>query len=78
VRIERDYVREDDTVWLMVDGRLAIEPVSIVFQDGDYAYIDDGLDADDRVVTTRLATVKEGLRLRVEDDRTGASGDGGE
>lgn len=75
VRIEREYVRENDTVWLMVDGRLVIRSVSIVFQDGAYAYIDAGLSGDDRVVTTRLATVKEGLRLRVEDERTGDGGD---
>jgi len=68
VRIERDYIREGDTIWLMVDGRLVIQPVSIVVEDERYAYIDEGLSADDRVVTTRLATVQEGLRLRVEED----------
>ncbi|WP_376691716.1 efflux RND transporter periplasmic adaptor subunit [Wenzhouxiangella sp. EGI_FJ10409] len=68
VRLDRDYVREDDTVWLMVDGRLVIRPVSIVFQDESWAYIDEGLSADDRVVTTRLATVQEGLRLRLDSD----------
>ncbi|WP_220337080.1 MULTISPECIES: efflux RND transporter periplasmic adaptor subunit [unclassified Wenzhouxiangella] len=68
LRLDRDYIRADDTVWLMVDGRLVIQPVSIVFQDERYAYIDEGLSADDRVVTTRLATVQEGLRLRLDDD----------
>ncbi len=68
VRLDRDYVREDDTVWLMIDGRLVIQPVSIVFQDESWAYIDEGLSADDRVVTTRLATVQEGLRLRLDED----------
>lgn len=67
VRLEREYVRADDTVWLMVDGRLAIRPVSIVFQDERYAYIDEGLAAEDLVVTTRLATVREGLRLRIDE-----------
>jgi len=66
VRLDRDYIREDDTVWLMVDGRLVIRPVSIVFQDESWAYIDEGLSDDDRVVTTRLATVQEGLRLRLD------------
>jgi len=74
VRIEREYIRSDDTVWLMVDDRLVIQPVSIVFQDETYAYIDEGLSEDDRVVTTRLATVREGLRLRLDEDGT-ASGD---
>lgn len=75
VRLDRDYIREDDTVWLMVDQRLVIRPVSIVFQDESWAYIDEGLSAEDQVVTTRLATVQEGLRLRLDtnngDDETG-------
>lgn len=68
VRLDRDYIREDDTVWLMVDRRLVIQPVSIVFEDENYAYIDEGLAAEDRVVTTRLATVQEGLRLRIDEN----------
>lgn len=71
VRIDRDYVRADDTVWLMVDGRLVIRPVEIAYQDDQYAYIDEGLSADESIITTRLATVEEGLRLRLDDDRTG-------
>jgi len=66
-QLPRQYVRANDTVWLMVDERLVIRPVSIVFQDDQFAYIDEGLEAGDQVVTTRLATVREGLRLRVDD-----------
>lgn len=68
VRLDRNYIRADEKVWLMVDNRLVIQPVSILFEDEHYAYIDEGLTADDRVVTTRLATVQEGLRLRLDDD----------
>jgi RND family efflux transporter MFP subunit len=75
VRLDRDYIRENDTVWLMVDGRLVIQPVSIVFEDERWAYIDEGLTAEDRVVTTRLATVQEGLRLRLDENGGQAAGD---
>lgn len=75
VRIDRDYIRADETIWLMADGRLVIQPVSIVFQDQNYAYIDEGLSEDDHVVTTRLATVREGLRLRLDEDADMAGGD---
>lgn len=71
VRIDRGYVRADDTVWLMVDGRLVIQPVEIAYQDDQYAYVDEGLTADDSIITTRLATVQEGLRLRLDDGNTG-------
>lgn len=64
VRLDRDYLRKDDTVWLMRDGKLAVEPVDVVFKDNRYAYVRGGLDAGDRVVTSSLATVKEGSSLR--------------
>ena len=66
VRLPRDLVRKGDTVWVMRDGRLQIQPVEIVFQDAEFAYVSDGLDANDQVVTTSLATVKQGIPLRLK------------
>ena len=74
-RLPRDYVRKGDTVWLMRDSRLAIQPVDIVFQDNEFAYVRSGLEGGDQVVTTSLATVKEGIALRIKQD--GDSGDEG-
>lgn len=65
IRLERDYVRDNQRVWLMVDGTLRIQDVEIVFEDEAYAYITDGLEADARVVTTNLSTVVDGAPLRV-------------
>lgn len=75
-RISREYIRQDDTVWLMEDGQLAISPVDILFRDAEHAYIRDGLDAGDRVVTTDLATVEEGVGLRVRENGGSAAGAG--
>lgn len=66
VRLSREHVRKNNTVWLMDGDRLAIRDVDIVFQDADFAYIGEGLSADDRVVTTSLATVREGVKLRLK------------
>ena len=74
VRIRRGHLRKDDTVWILRDGKLAIEPVDVIFRDTDHAYIRSGLAADDMVVTTSLATVREGVALRTE-EAGGASGD---
>lgn len=76
MRIDRDYVRKDDTVWVMEDGKLSIREVEILLQDGEHAYIASGLDEGDRVVTTNLSTVVDGarLRLRGEDDTSGEDG----
>jgi len=76
VRLNRDYVREGDTVWLMEDEKLAIRNVQIDFMDAEYAYIREGLNDRDRVVTTNLSTVVEGVRLRLkESDTAGSQGD---
>jgi hypothetical protein len=64
-RLRREFVRNDDKVWLMRGGVLAIQPVDVVFRDAEYAYIQDGIEAGDQVVITSLATVKEGVPLRL-------------
>jgi RND family efflux transporter MFP subunit len=71
VRLERDYVRQGDTVWVMRDGSLDIREAGIVFRDADYAYIRSGLDDGDRVVTTNLTTVVQGADLRTKGSGTG-------
>src|SRR5699024_3209734 len=73
IRLNRDYIREDDAVWIMKDDKLQIKDVNIVFRDPTYAYIDGGLTAQARVVTTNLSTVTDGARLRLEGSDTTAS-----
>lgn len=72
IRLNRDYIRKDETVWVMEDGKLSIRDVEILFQDAQYAYIRKGLSDNDKVVTTDLSTVVEGSGLRTE--KAGASG----
>lgn len=66
IRMERDYLRQRDTVWTMEEDLLRIREVDIVFRDQGHVYIRSGLNADDQVVTTNLATVIEGAPLRLE------------
>jgi RND family efflux transporter MFP subunit len=68
IRMDRDYLRQNDTVWLKEDGVLRIREVEIVFRDQDYVYIRSGLRVDALVVTTNLATVIDGSPLRLEGD----------
>ena len=76
VRLELEHLRKNDTAWVMRDGALDIRSLQVVFRGARYAYVRDGLDAGERVVTTNLATVVQGapLRLRPAAERT----DGGE
>ena len=64
VRLSRAYLRQDNTVWVMRDGTLNIQTVEVVFSDAENVYVSEGLDAGDRVVTTNLATVVDGLAVR--------------
>lgn len=73
VRLPRGHVRKGDTIWVMDGGQLAIRDVDIAFQDAEYAYIRGGLSERDAVVTTSLATVREGVKLRLK-----GSPDGGQ
>lgn len=73
VRLNRDYLRQGKTVWVMKEGKLSIRQVDIIFQDAEYAYIKKGLSDNDKVVTTDLSTVVEGSDLRTEE--TGTSND---
>ena len=67
VRLKRDFVRNNSTVWVMENGELQIRNIEIVLTDADYAYISEGLSAGEKVVTTNISTVTEGIALRVND-----------
>jgi RND family efflux transporter MFP subunit len=66
VRLNRDYIRKDNTVWVMKNGKLSIRDVKIVFKDSKYAYIGEGLNDGEKIVQTNLTTVTEGARLRLQ------------
>src|SRR5690606_29489829 len=68
VRLNRDYVRQGETVWVMVDEKLNIREVDILFKDAEFAYIQNGLSDKDLVITTDLSSVVEGAALRREEN----------
>jgi RND family efflux transporter MFP subunit len=68
IQLNRDFLRQKDTVWVREDGALKIRQVEIVFRDQAYIYIRTGLSQGDQVVTTNLATVLDGSPLRLDGD----------
>jgi RND family efflux transporter MFP subunit len=64
VRLDREYIHDDDKVWVMKDEQLEVRETEIAFRDPQYAYIQSGLDSGDEVVITTLATVADGVQLR--------------
>lgn len=78
VRLDREYVHDRNTVWVMKDGKLEVRETDVVFQDPEFAYIRSGLESGDEVVTTTLATVADGVLLRRtndEDEETAGGND---
>ncbi|WP_420548772.1 efflux RND transporter periplasmic adaptor subunit [Curvivirga sp.] len=65
-RIKRDYLREGNTVWLNRDNKLHISQATVVMKDKEYAYISKGINDNDLLITSSLATVAEGMALRTE------------
>ena len=68
VRIDRELIRDSDTVWVMKDNKLEIRETEIAFRDAEHAYVRQGLEDGDEVVVTTLATVAEGVGLRKVND----------
>ncbi len=68
VRVNQDYVRKGDTVWVLKDGKLDIRDINIVHGDKKYAYINQGIESGDRIVATNLATVARGIPLQDNGD----------
>ncbi|PHQ33880.1 efflux RND transporter periplasmic adaptor subunit [Rhodopirellula bahusiensis] len=64
IRLPREYVRDQETVWVMADEQLEIRETQVVFRDAEYAYIREGLEEGEDIVTTTLATVANGVGLR--------------
>lgn len=64
VRIDRDFLRTNNTVWVMKDDKLEIRDTEVILTDSKYAYISNGLEEDEKIVTTNLSTVTEGTPLR--------------
>ncbi len=65
VVIPRDALR-DDRVYLLRDGRLHIQPVTVAVLENDAAVISQGIEQGDQVILTDLFPASEGMPLRAE------------
>ena len=69
VRLNRDFMRKGESVWVMNEGKLEIRKINIVFEDARFAYINRGISEGDQIVTTNLSTVVEGSGLRTKEGK---------
>ena len=74
VALDRAYMREDDSVWVMTEeNRLEIRAVEIAYRGPEKVYVSVGLGRGERVVTSEIATPTDGMKLRTRDDDAGAA-----
>jgi len=68
IRLNRDFLHTNQTVWVMQDGKLDIREVEVILSDAEHTYIREGLEHNEQVVTTNLSTVIDGIGLRTESE----------
>ena len=67
VRLPREYLRKNNTVWLMKDERLEIRSVAPVYLDSEYAFFQGDLQQGERLVLTDLSRIRNGAELRLKE-----------
>ena len=76
VALDRAYLRDDDSVWVMTAGdRLEIRAVEIAYRGPERVYVSVGLRTGERVVTSEIATPTNGMKLRTRGDDARPDGD---
>ncbi|WFB34782.1 biotin/lipoyl-binding protein [Kiritimatiellota bacterium B12222] len=63
IKLPRSAVTFDNFCYLNVDGRLKTVAVVIARAQGEYVYISEGIKPGDQVITTRLVSPLEGVKL---------------
>ena len=69
VRLSRQYVRKNDTAWVMENNALSIRELDIAFQDADHAYIENGVSTGEQIVVSSLSRISEGAELRIQGEQ---------
>jgi len=65
-RLPRHLVQDDDTVYLAVDDRLQIRPVTVLRRFKTEVLISEGLADGDRVITTPISNAISGMKIRTK------------
>ncbi|MEM1343075.1 MAG: efflux RND transporter periplasmic adaptor subunit [Pseudomonadota bacterium] len=78
IALDRAWLREGDRVWVMAeDDRLQIRPVEIAWRGVERVLVSDGLAPGERIVTTAIASVAEGMALRTPEPEALAATEAG-
>ena len=62
-RLPSSALHADDTVFVLTDGALERRQINIVYRQGDWVVVDEGLKAGDELVVTRLNLMFDGMKV---------------
>jgi RND family efflux transporter MFP subunit len=65
--IPRDFIRDNNIVYVENNGELNMRNVNIAHFNKNTAIVIDGIEPEDRLITSGLLNAAEGMRLKVED-----------
>ena len=68
VVLPRAALREGDTVWIVEQGTLRVREVEVVQEVDEEIYVTNGITENDRVITSTLAVMTEGMSVRVAEE----------
>jgi RND family efflux transporter MFP subunit len=78
VQVPRSALREGDKVFVYgPNDTLVIRPVEVTWRMPDTVLVSNGLDSGEHLITTRIATPIEGMKLRRKDSAEATSATGG-
>lgn len=63
-RVPLSWVRDGNMIWVNEAGRLVFRPVEILYTDRDFAYLSEGITAEDIIVTSDIAVPVENMKIR--------------
>lgn len=73
IKLPRNLLHDDDTVWIMSpEDKLEIRRVQVVHRAGDHVLVKSGIDSQDRIITVDLSTPVPGMPLRLQAEAGGA------
>lgn len=72
VSLNRAYLRDNDTVWVMsTEDKLEVRNVEVAWRGAETVLVRSGLSDGERIVTTGLSSVSEGMALRTKSEVSG-------
>lgn len=72
VRVPLRWMRDGGVLWIKDGQKLRVAPVSIAYEDREYAYITAGVEAGDNIVTSAIPVPVPGMTIRTMEEARAA------